>query len=194
MKYMAEREAENFLEKEGFMIVPRVFCSKEAGLAKALSYVGIPFVMKASGEKLIGKDEDVRVGFKSYSEAVDGLKELKKIKGAKGVLVQPKLKGKEFLIGVKKDGEFGRVISFGSNEGNLVHRICPIERGDSREMIKKNAISQVLLREEGLSVENLLLKVSKLVGKYSKISELKVDALVFDKKFALVVDAGIVWD
>ena len=54
MKYFSEKEAEDFLEKFGFNVVTRKYCSSKKDLFVAISKVGgFPFVMKVSGKKIV---------------------------------------------------------------------------------------------------------------------------------------------
>lgn len=201
MKYVGEVEAENLLEKEGFRVIRRHFCSSKNDLVKGLTHVGVPFVMKVSGKNIIHKAQlgGIRLDVKTFSQAEVEFNDLKKIKGADGVMLQEKIPGKEFLIGVKKTPEFGHVIVFGSGGSNVEEkkdvnfRVCPIERADAYEMIKETQASRGLLKEEGLEIENVLLKICKFTEKYSSLEELDINPLKVVGNKSVIVDARMVF-
>lgn len=199
---MCEKDSENFLEKEGFAVIPRSFSSSKLSLKKSIEKVGVPFVMKVSGKKIIHKNEidGIRLNVKTYSNAIKEFNELKKIKGANGVLFQSKITGKEFLIGVKKTREFGHVIGFGSGgtgveeKKDVAFRVTPLEKEDVRDMIKDTKVSIGLLRKDGEVIEKVILKISELVEKYPKISELDINPFMIKDGVGMIVDARIVWE
>lgn len=200
MKYVGEKEAENFLEKAGFNVVPRAFCGSKGSLKNAIEKVGIPFVMKVSGKKIIHKNkvEGIRLDVKTYSNALDELKNLKKIKGAEGVLIQRKMQGKEFLIGVKKTPEFGHIIVFGAGgieteeKKDVSFRVAPLEKDEIKKMIKDVRAASQLLKKDGEAIEKMILDVCSLVEKYPNISELDLNPVMVKDGIATIVDARIV--
>ena len=201
MKYIDEKESEDFLEREGFDVVSRSFCSNKRNLDKSLQFVGAPFVMKVAGKKIIHKNKlsGVRLNINNYSEALEEFNSLKKIKGAEGVLIQRKVKfDKEFLIGIKKTPEFGHVLVFGrggtdvEEEKDVSFRVCPLDKLDIKKMIKDTQVSRGMLEKEGKILEEVILKICKLVEKYPNISELDINPLVIVDEKDLILDARMV--
>lgn len=203
MKYLSEKEAEELLEKFGFYVVKRAYAKKEAELKNAIKKVGLPFVMKISGKKIVHKNKikGVRLDIPTYSQAVEDFNSLKKIKGFEGVLLQSKVKfNKEFLIGIKKTPDFGHVLAFGSGgsgveeKKDVVFRVLPLTRGEIKPMIKETFVSKGLLKEEGEALENFIFKINHLVKTYPKISELDINPLVIVEGKTLVLDARILFE
>jgi acetate---CoA ligase (ADP-forming) len=202
MGYMAEKEAEDFLAKEGFNVVSRSFVSKKTGIKNAISKVGFPVVMKVSGRKIVHKNKlnGVRKNIILYSQAVLEFSSLKKIKGSKGVLIQKTISGKEYLLGIKKTREFGHVLIFGSGgtdveeKKDVAFRVGPLERDEVKKMIKDTKIGLNLLKKDGEVIEKNILRLSELSKRYPKISELDINPLIVRKGVGVVVDARIVWE
>ena len=202
MKYVGEVETEKFLSKKGFNVITHAFSSNKSGIRKALKKVGVPFVMKVSGKNIVHKNKlgGIKLDVKTYSNAIEEFSELKKIKGANGVLFQSKIEGKEFLIGVKKTPEFGQVIGFGSGgtdveeKKDISFRITPLDREEIKKMIKETKASKGLLKPDGKAIENVIFKLSELLSNHPEISELDINPLMVKDGVATIVDARMVFD
>jgi hypothetical protein len=200
MRYLSEKASESFLEKEGFPIVQRSFSSTKNGVKKAISKIGVPFVMKVSGSKIVHKNrvKGVETDVTTYSEALRKYSKLRKIRGSNGVIFQSKLQGKEFLIGVVKTPEFGHVIGFGAGgvdteeQKDISFRVAPLDRGEIKKMIKETKASIALLKKDGKVIENIILKISNLVEKYPKIKELDINPIIVQDGIGTIVDARMV--
>ena len=187
MKVFTERDAEKFLNKEGFDIIKTKFIKKESEIDKILKEFDKPVVMKVSGKKIVHKSEvnGIKKNIKSFQEAVKAFKYLKKIKGAQGVLIQKQIKGKEFLLGLKKTEDFGYVIGFGKGGSklqaeNIEFRVCDI-----------NGVEDL---SNNKNIQKILLKLCKLSKKYPKIKALDINPLILEKNKAVIVDSQIVFE
>lgn len=197
-KMFTEKEAENFLEKQGFDVAKRVFIKKKAEI-KSIK-INFPRVAKISGKHIIHKAKfgGTILGIKNIEETENAFEKLSKIKDCEGILIQEFIGGEEAIIGLKSTDEFGLVIMFGQGGGNvekdkdISFRVLPIRQNDAEEMInetqfyktKKEKISKDLL------IENLL-RISQLAEKHKNISELDINPLIINHKKAVVVDARI---
>ncbi len=197
MKIFVEKEAEDFLEKEGFEIIDRVYVEKEKELKSATEKLGFPLVMKVSGQELIHKNKigGVVKDISDYELAWEVFNKLKKIKGVQGVMVQKQVKGKEFLLGIKKTPEFGHAIAFGAGGihteklKDISFRIYPFDKKEAMKMIEEvNASKDLDKKSLGIMEQNIF-KLCKLVKKYPRIKELDINPLIQGR----VVDARIVW-
>ena len=56
MRILTEKEAEEFLEEDGFEVVGRKYIEKESEIKKAIDKLGFPIVLKVSGAKIIHKN------------------------------------------------------------------------------------------------------------------------------------------
>ena len=201
MRYMAEKEAEDFLAKEGFDVVLRSFVSKVAGIKRAMSKVGFPLVMKVSGKNIVHKNKmnGIRTNINLYSQAVLEFMNLKKIKGSNGILIQKTILGKEYLLGIKKTREFGHVLVFGSGgtkveiKKDVAFRICPVDKKEIKSMIKETKIGRRLPKKSKEILEDHLMAVCKLTRLFPKIRELDINPFTIAKAQGKVVDARIVF-
>lgn len=197
MKVLAEKEAEDFLETQGFNVVKRQFITKEKEEIK----IKFPLVMKVSSKKIIhkAKIKGVIKNIKNQEKFKKSFKKLMKIKDSKAVILQETIKGEELIIGIKNTPEFAQVIMFGKGgskveqEKDISFRILPINKKDIEEMIQevkyyKKIKNKVNIKE----LNNLLLKISNLIKKYSNIEELDINPLIINKKQAIIVDARII--
>ena len=155
MKVFSEKRAEDFLRKQGFDVVETKFVKKEKKLGKI--DFDFPVVMKISSDKIVHKTKvnGIRLGIKNKEQAVKACRELMRIRNAQDVLIQRQVKGKEFLVGLKKTPEFGYVIAFGKGgskvekEKKVDFRVCGV-RGVEK-LSKNKEIQKLLLKLCGLS-------------------------------------------
>ena len=207
MKVLVEKEAEDFLEKEGFPVAKRRIVKTEEEMLKAAKEIGYPLVLKVVSKKILHKSDvgGVKTDLRSENEARAAFKEIMNIKDAEACLVQKFIIGDWFLIGLKKDPTFNHVIAFGTGGiytevvKDVALRICPISIDEVRKMMKETKSYKILegIRGKRLnieSVENILLKTSDLTKKYPNIQELDINPLVVNEKESVVVDVRIVLD
>lgn len=207
MKILTEFNAENFLEAEGFPIVPRILAKSKHEAYLAGKKLGFPVVLKVSSEELLHKSEKNAVKLNidqfKFDKAYD---ELDKIPIKKqGIVVQKFLNGKYVLLGLKKDPTFGHVIVAGLGGiyteiiKDVSMRITPIKRQDAIDMLKELKSYKILegFRGEKVNINLIveeLLKLSKLSEKYPNITELDINPLIANEHSARVVDARIVFE
>lgn len=199
MQELSEKEAENFLEKQGFSVIQRKIIKNKREL-KVINF-NFPWVMKVSSSKIIHKAKvgGIFVGIKNLAEASKTYDSLEKIKDFDGVMIQPMQKGLELIIGLKKTKEFDQVILLGKGgsqvekEKDISFRVIPITKEDTQQMIDELKISELLKKETSLDlIKENLLKMSKLAEKYPQIEELDINPLIINKDEAKVVDARII--
>lgn len=198
MKILAEKEAENFLRKEGFDVLNTIFISKKDRIKKVIQKIGFPFVMKVCGKKILHKNRigGVKIGIRNYKEALQDFNLLMKIKDSEGVLLQKKIRGREYLLGIKSAKEFGHVIAFGlggikvEETKKVAFRICPVNKEDVNEMIKE--IKIYVKKDDLKKIQENMLKLCSLTKKYPNIKELDINPLILDEDTAKIVDARMI--
>lgn len=202
MQVYMEKEAEDFLEKEGFSVVKRGVAKKEQDLIKICSKIKFPVVLKVMGKLHKSDVGGVKIDIRNDAEAIKAFKELKKI--GSSILIQKFIKGESLLIGLKKDETFGHTLVFGAGGiyteilKDVSFRICPVSLKEIREMLKETRIYPVLKGARGKklnikSLENVLLKMCKLAKKYPCIKELDINPLILNEK-AVIADARIIFE
>ena len=161
--------------------------------------INYPVVLKVFSKEIVHKSDvgGVIVGIKNKKEAIDAYKKLKKI--SRKILIQEMASGKEIIIGMKRDSQFGPVIMFGLG-GTFVEiikdisfRVCPVAKKDAIEMIKEIKSYKILEGFRGddsvdiKGLADLIVKISKLSLK-EDIKEIDLNPVIADEKKVVVVD------
>ncbi len=202
MKVLAEKEAEDFLEKEGFEIIIRVIAKSKKQLEIAAKTIKFPWAMKIISKKIIHKRAagGVILNIQNLGQAENALNKLSKLEGYEGATIQPMSSGSELILGLKKTPEFGLAIMVGKGgsdvekEKDVSFRVLPITPKDAKEMLtelkffeslKKSNISLTL-------IEKNIMLLADLAKKFPQIEELDINPLIVSTKEAKVVDARII--
>lgn len=120
-----------------------------------------------------------------------------------GMLLQPMVKGKEVIVGMKRDPVFGPVIIFGLG-GIFVEllkdvsmRIAPVEKSEALAQIHEIKNSQYLQGMRGEDAVNLdaiadvIVALSRLALEHPNIEEIDLNPVMVSKNGAVVVDARL---
>lgn len=174
--------------------------------------IGYPVALKVVSSQAVHKTDlgAVKLNVVSDREVEESFKQIvnsvrQKVHGAKisGVLVQKMIDGVQTIVGGKTDETFGHVMLFGLG-GIFVEvledssfRVVPINKLDAGEMILETKAHKLLSDFRGKkydvkAVEEILLRVSKLLQKNPKIVEFDINPLMVLTKGAVAVDARIV--
>jgi len=172
---------------------------------------GFPLVLKIISKQAIHKTDikGVRVvnSFIELSKSFHDLNVLSKKKKFKldSILVQEYVKGREVIIGLKKDDTFGHVILFGLG-GILVEtlkdvsfRVCPITLEDAKSMIEELKLKNILYGVRGEKpvdfklLTKVLVDISKIPDKYPLVFELDINPFMIDCDNGKLVDVRVVF-
>ncbi len=202
----------NFKEAKDILLKYKLpFCQTDIfeSLSKGLMYaeeIGFPVVLKAYGNNVFHRTEKggVSVGIKTRE---DFRREWNNItenyKDIEGILVQEMVKGKELIIGMKRDEQFGPVLIFGMGgiytelHKDISLRIAPVTKKEIIEMMKETKAYELVkgFRGEGINEEkliNLIIKLSSLSLKERRIKSIDFNPIIGNKKEVLIVDFKIV--
>lgn len=172
----------------------------------AAGRIGFPIVLKVASEKILHKTDvgGVRTGIMDRAELEAEINSMAGRLGCDSFMVQRQETGKEVIVGMKRDAQFGPVILFGMG-GVLVEifkdvalRIAPLTRRDAQEMIKQVKAYQILKGYRGEpavnteAVADIILKLSLLAMKEQHITEIDFNPVIVNQKYAVVVDARII--
>ncbi|MDI6820794.1 MAG: acetate--CoA ligase family protein [Patescibacteria group bacterium] len=166
--------------------------------------------MKIISQNIIHKTDvhGIKLNIKNLEEAEKSwdsiLKSIKKNNlraKIEGMLIQPMIKGKEVIIGMKRDSVFGPVIVFGLG-GIFVEalkdvsiRITPVNQKEAIKMIQEIKGFNILkgLRNEKSvnlnKIADIIIKLSKLALTRSEIKEIDLNPVIANEKNAHIVDA-----
>jgi acyl-CoA synthetase (NDP forming) len=113
-------------------------------------------------------------------------------------------KGKEVIIGMSRDPQFGPLLLFGLGGiyvevlKDVTFRVAPISRQEAMEMINEIRSFPLLRGVRGDKPSDLeaavdaLLRISQLVADFPEIVELDVNPLVLHERGAVAVDMRII--
>ena len=213
---LGEFEARNIIESYGFKIPKSVLAKDENEAAKAAKELGFPIVMKIASFDVLHKSDvgGVKTGLKNeegvkkaYLKMVSQIKEKVPKANIQGVYIQEMIEGgKELILGMNKDPQFGPLIMFGSGGiyvevlKDVSFRVAPLSRWDAESMIKEIKTYPLLTGtrgEEPIDFDALidaLLRLSSLVCDFPKIIELDINPLkIFpkDKGPCVAIDARL---
>ena len=120
-----------------------------------------------------------------------------------GILIQEFVKGKELILGIKKDPTFGQAIMLGLGGiyaevfKDVSFRVCPITEHDADSMIHELKSKDLLFGVRGERPANIhllktaMINLSRLALKYD-IEELDINPFILNDRTGKAVDVRIV--
>jgi len=196
---LGEIEAREVVSAYGFR-VPQARLARSAEEAVQLAEsIGYPVVMKVSSPDILHKSDigAVRVGIADPGQVADTfdlimLRSQRYMPNAKlrGVLVQEMIRGgKEVILGVSRDPQFGPLIMFGFGGiyvevlKDVSFRVAPLDRRHAQEMVHEIRASALLGGVRGErpadteAIIEALLRLSQLAVEFPEIVEMDVNPL-----------------
>ncbi len=197
---LAEQEARDIIAAYGFTI-PKSFLvmTSEEALSAARS-IGYPVVMKIVSPDILHKTDvgGVRVGIENdlqleeaFFEITAQSRQYSPHAAILGVAVQEMVRdGKEVIIGMSKDVQFGPLIMFGLGGiyvevlKDVSFRIAPLSVDDADQMIREIKAYPLLRGTRGekpadtAALRECLLRLSQLVTDNPEILELDINPLI----------------
>ncbi len=211
---LLETEAKELLKEYGISVPDFKLIKNEEEINGLAGEINFPIVMKivspdiihktdAGGVKLNIKDEEeAKLAYREIISKVKGYNKKAKISGIIACTMIPQ--GTEIIIGIIKDPHFGPVIMFGLGGifveilKDISFRILPIEEKDAREMIAEIKGYKILKGARGnpprdiQAIEEVLMKISKLIAENPEISEIDLNPVFVFEKNLLAVDARMI--
>lgn len=208
MKVFLGKDAEKFLS--GLRLAKSFLCKDSGDVVVRMRKMKFPVVLKIISKQVVHKTDigGIKIAG-NYLELRNSYIELMKLSRKKklkldGMLLQEFVKGRETIIGIKKDIAFGHAIMFGFG-GTLVElvkdisfRVCPINENDAQSMIDELKLKKLLYGFRGEKpinmklLKSILVKASKIPLKYKNIEELDINPLMVNDRIAKIVDARVV--
>lgn len=204
------------LKAYGINTVVPILIKDEKELEKVSNNVSYPQVMKIYSPDILHKSDvgGIKIGIKNKSEFKDSyyqiLNNVKKISPSakiEGVLSCKMIeKGKEVILGVRRDESFGDVLMFGLGGiyvevlKDVSFRIIPFSLKDAKEMIEELKSSSLLYGVRGEKPSDIpylievFFKISQLVSDFPEIKELDINPLILKEegKGGVVVDVRMI--
>ncbi len=207
-RVLAEKEAEAFLEQEGFPVTERSFVTTEKDALHAAHSIGFPVCLKISSKHILHKSDvgGVRIDLRTDQEVLEAFRHIIKIPQCQEVMVQPYNTGQLLLVGIQRDATFGHTIAVGSGGiyteilKDVSFRVCPLTHHDVRTMVEELKVYPMLQGvrgEQSVNIEKLhqlLLQLSHLALCYPSIRELDINPVILHGQQLHIADARIVFD
>ncbi|MBT4933890.1 MAG: acetate--CoA ligase family protein [Rhodospirillaceae bacterium] len=169
--------------------------------------IEFPVCMKVVSGEILHKSDvgGVVLNIMDQHELVNGYESFSALDAKiDGVLIQEMApKGKEVMIGVKKDPVFGHCLIFGAGGvyaetlNDFSFRLAPISRRDAYQMIDEIAFAKILKGVRGEepcnlhAIVDILERVSQMVCDNPDIQELDINPVIVNEQGALIVDVRI---
>ncbi|MGA2508054.1 MAG: acetate--CoA ligase family protein, partial [Chitinispirillaceae bacterium] len=213
---IGESEAKTILEAYNFNVPPGALAMSVEEAVRFANEFGYPVAMKISSPDILHKSDvgGVKIGL-STAQAVEDAFELmmlrikRKKPGAelRGVLIEKMiLGGKETILGMKKDPQFGPVLMFGLGGifvevlKDVSFGLAPITAEECMKMLESTRSYKLLTGARGekpVDIGSIVLNIqrlSQLVLDFPEISEIDINPLKagFEGDGAFVIDARII--
>ena len=204
--YLMEHESKEILEGAGIATTGYLVARSEDEALALCEKIGFPVVMKIVSPDVVHKSDagGVRLNLQSADDvrkAYRGMMDAFKYQHIEGITIQRMAApGIEAIIGVTRDPSFGPLIMFGLGGvfvevlRDVSFRILPITEKDAAEMIEEIRGSDILKGYRGRpvdlqSLQQLLLKISRLINENPEIHELDLNPLFLYSEGYIAVDA-----
>ncbi|NJN17722.1 MAG: CoA-binding protein [Oscillochloris sp.] len=213
---LGEIEAREVMEAYGMRLPKSRLARTPDEAAEIAAEFGFPVVMKISSPDILHKSDigGVKVGIADASGARDAF-ELIEYRARKynreariwGMLVQQMVpKGREILVGVSRDPQFGPLVGVGMGGiyvevlKDIAFRLAPISEYEAEEQLRSIRTYPLLRgvrgerRADTDAIIETVLRVSQLVTDFPEIVEMDINPLVAYNRGegAIVLDARII--
>ena len=212
---LSETEVMRVLQAYGIPVAPYAVARTADEAAEAAAAIGYPVVAKVLSPRIIHKSDvgGVAVGIEDEAELRAAFGRMTGEVPARagidpaeveGVLVQKMVGGgKETIIGMTLDPQFGPVLMFGLGGiyvealRDVVFRVQPVTDVDAREMVRGIRGAALLQGVRGepasdlAAVEETIQRISQLVGDHEAIREMDVNPWLAFAQGGVAVDGRI---
>lgn len=213
-KFLLEPISEKLLASYSIPVPPAYIAKNAEKAVKCAQELGFPVVLKVISAQIIHKSEAGGVMTnvdkkekvrQAFYRIVDNARKYNPQAKVEGVYVQKMVPpGREVIIGVVKDRQFGPVVMFGLGGifvevfKDVVFRVAPIDREEAREMIdeiKGLAILQGVRGEKPVDFNSLseaIANVSRLAIDFPQIEQLDINPVCLYPEKIYALDTRII--
>ena len=198
----------DLLNDYGIPIVATTHVTSADEAAKVAERTGFPVVLKAGSGDIVHKIDvgAVRLGLGTPTDVAGAYTSMEASLGEAmgGAVVQALAEaGPEVIVGVVQDPSFGPLVMFGTGGtavellGDRAFRVLPLTDIDAFELVRATRGSPLLFGYRGAppadvaSLEDLLLRVGRLVDDIPEIAELDLNPVIASPSGAVAVDAKV---
>jgi acyl-CoA synthetase (NDP forming) len=214
--FLLEQEAYDVLKTYGFPVVQSVLATSEAQAVSSAEKIGFPVVMKIASTDILHKFDfgGVILNVKNKTETRKAYNNIlrnirTKMPKAKitGIMIEEMaVEGKEVILGMNHDEQFGPILMFGMGGiyvealEDVIFRLAPIRELTADYMITKTKAYKILDGFRGgpiydtPAISECLKRLSQLVTDFNDIKELDINPLIVYEKGngCKIVDARII--
>lgn len=198
--WLSAEEIRKVLSALGLPLPKGGVCRNSDEAARMAGEIGFPVAVKLASRKIVHKTEIAGVYLNlqneaavraAFSEIAARLAQENNLDAMDGVLVQPMISGGvELMVGVTQDPSFGPLIGFGLGGihveilKDVCFRVTPITAADATDMVHSIRGYRLLEGYRGHlpadipAIEDLLLRIDRLVEEVPEISELDLNPVI----------------
>jgi acetate---CoA ligase (ADP-forming) len=212
---LSESEGKEILRAYGVPIPMEITAKTPDEAAKAAVKIGFPVVMKIDSPDIAHKSDvggvvvgvNTEDGVRQHFELMMS-KVRSRVPGASlnGITICQMVKGKEVLLGMTRDEQFGPVITFGLGGvfveimKDVTQRIAPLTKHDVDTMVRSIRSYPILTGARGgkaadiVSLKETIVRIAQIAIDFPEISELEVNPVMVgdEGKGTYAVDALVV--
>lgn len=204
-----EDEAKALLSKYGVARPPSLLIGQDQDIEETIArgYLKFPLVLKICGNDIAHKTEigGVVLNIRDGKELNKTVQEFRERFPENGILVEEQLDHElEFILGIKRDPNFGLVIMFGAGGRlaelyrDVVFRKLPLDARGAREMISAPRIGKVCGSFRNMDIDKeafveAVVGLSRLaIDLRDELIELDINPLVYRDGVLVALDAKMV--
>lgn len=201
--YISPEHVHELLECAGIPMVPELVSADKAELEAFAEKVGYPVVAKVVGPVHKSDVGGVALNIKTSSHLEYEFDRMMQIEGAKGVMVQKMLRGRELFIGAKYEPRFGHIVLCGLGGifvevlKDVSSGLAPLSYDEAYSMIHSLRAYKIIKGTRGQKGVNekkyaeIIVRLSTLLRFATEIKEMDINPLLADENDIVAVDARI---
>lgn len=201
--YISPEHVHELLECAGIPMVPEFVRADKAELEAFAEKVGYPVVAKVVGPVHKSDVGGVALNIKTSSHLEYEFDRMMQIEGAKGVMVQKMLRGRELFIGAKYEPRFGHIVLCGLGGifvevlKDVSSGLAPLSYDEAYSMIRSLRAYKIIRGTRGQKGVNekkyaeIIVRLSTLLRFATEIKEMDINPLLADENDIIAVDARI---
>lgn len=201
--YIAPELVHQIFECAGIPMVPEMVSDSKDELTAFADKVGYPVVAKVVGPVHKSDVGGVALNIMSAEHLEMEFDRMMKIEGAKAIMVQKMIKGKELFIGAKYEPRFGHIVLCGLGGifvevlKDVSSGLAPLSYDEAYSMIRSLRAYKIIKGtrgQKGLNEQKyaeIIVRLSTLLRFTTEIKELDINPLLADEDNVTAVDARI---
>lgn len=201
--YIAPELVHQIFECAGIPMVPEMVSDSKGELTAFADKVGYPVVAKVVGPVHKSDVGGVVLNIMSAEHLEMEFDRMMKIEGAKAIMVQKMIKGKELFIGAKYEPRFGHIVLCGLGGifvevlKDVSSGLAPLSYDEAYSMIRSLRAYKIIKGtrgQKGLNEQKyaeIIVRLSTLLRFTTEIKELDINPLLADEDNVTAVDARI---